>query len=143
MNPSENSMIFAVIVLNLVFIVLLIRFFTGWIRTRHRTKMYNSLMNKFGGPQDLTEFINTEGGSHFIDKVSIDKISSKEKILNNVMTGIIVTFLGIALALVSLIYVKWSKELLIFGVLAGLTGLGFLVSSYISYILSRRWDLFE
>ncbi|MFC2156445.1 hypothetical protein ACFLT9_01280 [Acidobacteriota bacterium] len=143
MNPGENSMIFAVIVLNLVFIVLLIRFFTSWIRIRHRSKMYNVLLNKFGGPQDLTEFINTEGGGNFIDKLSVGKVSSKEKILNNVIVGIIITFLGVALVLVSLIYEKWSQELLIFGVLAGLTGLGFLVSSYMSYILSRRWDLFE
>lgn len=140
---SENFSILILAITNLVFVILVVKLISDWIKLRHRKKMYAELINKFSSSKEFADFMSTEGGGNFIKTFSLKELSSKEKIISSCMYGVIITILGISSIAIGLIFEVYSKEFIILGILATALGIGFLVSTVISYSLSKRWGLFE
>jgi hypothetical protein len=128
--------------------------FNGWQR-RQQVKLltdFNSrLLERIGSVKDFTEFLQTDGGAKFMDRVTAGGTPPdiRMTILRAVQTGLVLLALGVGLIILSWIlrprYPFGDSEVFtITGVIALSLGVGFLLSGGASYRLAsgmqRRTD---
>ena len=101
------------------------------------------LLEKFGSGRDLIEYMQTEAGRHFVEAVASERANPFGRILGAVQVGLILTLLGLAFLLMRMRVPDSPEELLMFGGSALAVGIGFLLSSIVSYGLSKSWGLFD
>lgn len=115
------------------------------IKTRHTvramTEFHNRLLDKMGSAKDFAEFLQSEGGNRFLQSVTLKKVNPNQRILGAIQTGLVFAFLGLGL-----LFLGWEFDFdehgfTVLGTLALALGGGFLVSSLISYRLSKAWGL--
>ena len=123
-----------------------------WIITTNRRRqavaqtqaeMQAKLLDKLSASQDLAEFLKTEGGQRLLDTAGSDPSGPYVRILGSIQAGLVLTLLGIAMVFVSGGLGETQQAIKLFGTMATAVGLGFLISSGISYALSKSWGLFE
>ncbi len=113
---------------------------------RMQSDVHQKLIEKFASGHELTDFLQTPGGVQLIG--SLEEASPKtrpvEGILRSTQIGVILTLLGLGfLSLKGVIHggVGDKEGPVVIGLLVLSLGIGFLVSSAISYRLSRSWGL--
>ena len=104
-------------------------------------------MDRIGSAREFGEFLNTDGSGRFLDVISTEKGGSAHtRILRAVQTGIVLTVLGVALftfvKMVSLPY-GVPENLLFLATVTTAIGAGLLISSFVSYRLSRKLGLID
>jgi hypothetical protein len=118
----------------------------GWQR-RQQVKVltdFNSrLLERIGSVKDFSEFLHTEGGAKFMDRVTAGgtPMDIRMSILRAVQTGLVLLALGAGLLLLAWIlrarFPYGDSELFtITGVIALSLGVGFLLSGGASYRLA-------
>jgi hypothetical protein len=111
------------------------------LTVKARAEFHNRLMDKVGSARELTEFAQTEGGRRFLDTFSSERIGPIDRILGSLQKGAILGIVGLGCLFLGW---KYGREVFtIIGTLAVSLGAGFLVSSAISYKLSKGWGLFS
>ena len=118
-----------------------------WRRLRVSTEFQGKLLERIGSTREFGEFLNTEGGGRFIDVIGTERGGSAHtRILHAVQTGIVLVVLGAALFL----FVRWvtlpypvPENLGFLATVSTAIGLGLLLSSFVSYRLSRKMGLIE
>jgi len=105
--------------------------------------MQAKLLDKLSASQDLAEFLKTEPGRRLLDSTGADPASPYARILGSIQAGLILTLAGIAMVYVSGGLQESQQAIRLFGTMATAVGLGFLISSGVSYALSKSWGLFE
>jgi hypothetical protein len=128
--------------------------FNGWER-RQQVKLltdFNSrLLERIGSFKDFSEFLQTDGGSKFIERVTASGTPPdiRMTIMRSVQTGLVLLALGGGLLLLSgMLRSRYpfgdSQVFTITGVIAVSLGIGFLLSGGASYRLAsgmqRRID---
>src|SRR6185503_7474558 len=116
-------------------------------RLRVSTEFQGKLLERIGSAREFGEFLNTEGGGRFLDVIASERGgSAHSRILRAVQAGIVLVVLGAALFL----FVKWvtlpypvPENLGFLATVSSAIGLGLLVSSFVSYRLSRKMGLIE
>ena len=109
-----------------------------WLGTRQkqarlqmRADFHKQLLEKFGSGKEFAEFLESPGSQRFLDELWSQTAVSTERPLR---IGIVLTTLGLALGGLS-----WAhRGLLIPGVVVLALGVGYLLSSAISYQLSKK-----
>ncbi len=126
----------------------------GWIvwvvsNTKRRSKSETSqaeihakLLDKFGSSQELFAYLQSEAGQRFLQPPLSETKSPFGRILSSIRWGVTLSFLGIGLLITSM-YAPEPEAPVFLGIIALALGLGFLVSSGISYALSKSWGLFD
>lgn len=117
-----------------------------WRRSKHKFDLHNKLLDKFSSAQELNGFLSSQGGSKFLDFLTIGGLRPKEKLLSSISKGVIFLFLGIALVIIGPFMGSPGEEsngIQAFGILAMVLGAGFLVSTFISYKLSKKWGIID
>jgi hypothetical protein len=118
-----------------------------WRRLRLTTDFQGKLLERIGSAREFGEFLNTEGGGRFLDVMSAEKGGSAHtRILRAVQTGIVMTILGAALFIFvgSVSLPEFVPENLAFvATVSTAIGLGLLISSFVSYRLSRKMGLID
>lgn len=123
----------------------------GWIAwlvgRRHRDRVQGQLeiqrriVERFADAREFTEFATSEGGRRFVESLATEHESHVERILGSIRKGAVLTLVGIGLWLV----VPWNPQDLevagVFGTIALAVGIGYLISAYVSYRLSKGWGL--
>lgn len=106
-------------------------------RTQARMEFHRQLLEKFDSGREFSEFLESKGSQRLLEGLWSEKITAKERILQSTRWGVVLTVVGAGgLAL------SWQEEdLLIPGMLILALGLGFLVSTAISYRLSSKLGL--
>jgi len=123
-----------------------------WLGARRRqaqaqaqTDLQHRLLDKFSSPQDIGEFLQTEGGRRFLQGLTTDRWHPGRRILLALQMGTVECLLGIALLCLGFIY-PMSRPAPHPAVISGLfllaAGIGSLISAGISYRLSKAWGLF-
>jgi hypothetical protein len=110
---------------------------------RAQAEVQSKLIDKFGSSQELLAYMQTEAGQRFI-QVESEPVVTKSphaKILGSITVGTILACLGLGLLLLSVLFE--DDVPLGFGTIALAIGLGFLISSGVSYRLSKSWGLFD
>ncbi len=108
------------------------------LTAKGRTEFYHQMMEKFGSAREFIDFVQTEGGRSFLDSFSIERVGPTDRILGSLQKGAILGILGLGFLLLG-----WKRHELfvIIGTLALSLGVGFSLSSAISYRLSKEWGL--
>jgi hypothetical protein len=120
-----------------------------WSRlSKVQTEVHNKLLDRFTSNEDLLAYIQTPAGKRFLESAPIPIDSPRAlnaplgRILWSAQAGAVLTVLGLGVTIVS----KNSLEevaapLAAFGVVIIALGLGFIVSAFLAYVLTRRFGL--
>jgi Ca2+/Na+ antiporter len=108
-----------------------------------RAELNNRILEKYGSGREFVEFMQSDAGRRFLDSVTAEPSSPTTRVLGSVQKGVIATLLGLGLILVSSLRLLGSDTsiLTVFGILALSLGVGFLISAFLSYRLSRSLGL--
>lgn len=118
----------------------------AWRKMKHKANLQHKLMDKFSTGPELNEFLQSSGGGKFLDFLTVGGLAPKEKLLEAISKGVIFTIVGIALLLIGPFLqgaVEEVRGIQAFGIIAIALGIGFLVSTFISYRLSKKWGIIE
>lgn len=108
-----------------------------------QAEMQAKLLDKLSSSQDLAEFLKTEPGQRLFDSAGMEPANPYRRILGSIQAGLILTLLGISMFFVSGKLADAEQGLTLTGTMATAVGVGFLLSSGISYTLSKSWGLFN
>lgn len=117
-----------------------------WRKLKHKNQLQNKIIDKLNTVPELNEFLQTESGSRFLNFLTIEGFSPKEKLLSSITKGIIFIMLGVAFFSIDPLFSTVTEDAQIFAALAFIVsalGIGFLVSSFISYLLSKKWGIIK
>ncbi|HEY8551166.1 MAG TPA: hypothetical protein VIL35_14510 [Vicinamibacterales bacterium] len=103
---------------------------------------HQKLIDRMDNAKEFSEFLSSEAGRRFLETLTIQRSHPGERILRSVQTGLVLSALGVGLILVEAV-TEWDVEGGLRGIgmlfLAG--GVGFLLSSAASWVLSKRMGL--
>ncbi len=114
----------------------------------HLAQIHSRLLDRFTGNQDLIAFLEGESGRRYFDALDCDVKEPLNRVLNGIQLGVVLVLLGISLIVVRNTQTSDAPEiarngLLLIGVPAIAVGAGFLISSAISFRLTKSWGLLD
>ena len=120
-----------------------------WSRlSKIQTEVHNKLLDRFTANEDLLAYIQTPAGRRFLESAPIPLESPRAigaplgRILWSAQAGVVLTVLGIGIALVSRNTLEEvAAPLGAIGVVIIALGLGFVISAILAYNLTRRFGL--
>jgi hypothetical protein len=119
----------------------------AWRKMRHKSIMQHKIIDKFNTAPELHKFVQSETGNKFMNFISINGLGIKEKLLASITRGLVLIFLGISFFLVGPMILDEVSEAAItlktLGVVSIALGIAFLVSVFVSYKLSVKWEMFN
>ncbi len=123
-----------------------------WLGARRRqlwaqaqADLQHRLLDKFSSPQEIGEFLQTEGGRRFMQGLTTGRRHAGKSILLALQIGTVVSLLGITTLALGFMYPMnrpGAHPAIVLGALVLALGVGFLISAGISYRLSKAWGLF-
>jgi hypothetical protein len=119
-----------------------------------QTEAHVKLVDRLASNEDLLAYVQSGPGQRFLTAApmlpTIDTSSRSMgapigRILWSMQTGIVIGLAGVGLwiAKSNIIYVDVAQPLIVLGILAMAVGLGFILSSLVSYALSRQLGLLQ
>ncbi len=111
-----------------------------------RSELQNRLLEKFASPQDVAQFLQTEGGRRFLQGLTSEHRHAGRRILWAMQIGVVLSCLGLAAIGLGLLYATrdgGGNPGVILGILGLSLGVGFLISAALSYRLSTQWGILE
>jgi hypothetical protein len=117
-----------------------------WRKLKHKNQLQNKIIDKLNSVPELNEFLQTKGGSRFLNFLTIEGFNPKERLLSSISKGVLLLMLGIAFIVISPLFSTVTEDARIFmaiGIVFIALGIGFLVSSFISYLLSKKWGIIK
>jgi len=114
-----------------------------WRKTTRKMQLHKALLERFAAPGELQTFLGSEGGDRFFKSLSLGGFSPREKVLAAFTRGAIVSFLGVAGLIVSLVLPEHAPLFLASGIIVLALGLGLIMSGYLSLGIGKKWGLFE
>lgn len=111
-----------------------------------RSELQNRLLEKFASPQDVAQFLQTEGGRRFLQGLTSEHRHTGRRILWAMQIGVVLSCLGLAAIGLGFVYPGRNGDGnagVILGALGLALGVGFLVSAAVSYRLSVNWGILE
>jgi hypothetical protein len=114
--------------------------------TRVVAELHAKLLDRCAGSQDLVTYMESDTGKRFLESVTTGQASPSTRILNAIQSGAILGVIGAAILIVMKSTNQDYDVVQVFTLLGSIilaTGLGFLISAGISYILCRSWGLLK
>jgi hypothetical protein len=136
----------------LVWLVRTMMDYRRWIRlTRIQTETHTKLLDRLTTQEDLLAYMQTAAGRRFLESapIALDPASRPlgaplNRVLWSVQAGVVLALGGIGLLFISSRAIpEIARGLWAIGILALALGAGFILSSAIAYLLSRRLGLFD
>jgi len=118
-----------------------------WSRLfKAQTDIYNKLLDRFGSNEELLAYVQGTAGKRFLESVSLplnlqSHAGPVGRILLPLQFGVVLTLAGLGLIWVRGNVPEVAAPLLIFGTLALMLGIGFVISAGLSFLLARHLDL--
>lgn len=123
-----------------------------WNRlSRTQTEVHTKILDRFGSSEELLSYMKTDAGTKFLESAPIPLRSEPAtqnapltRIMWSIQVGVIVAAGALGMLLVSGRFEKEAaQELFALGMIAFSIGAGFIVSAFVSIILSRRLGLWK
>src|SRR5713101_4121170 len=108
---------------------------------RLQANVQSRLVEKFNSTQDLLTYVQTDAGRQFLDSLSVERSSPYWRIIGAVQSSIILAFFGAALLFLRGRVSGAEEGFLVFGTIFVTLGVGFAISSAVSYSLSKSFGL--
>jgi hypothetical protein len=114
-----------------------------------QTNVHGKLIDRFGNNEELLSYMNTEAGRRFLEAAPIpigfepDRRvpAALSRVLVPLQIGVVLTLLGIGLLILRHNLPNISSNLLVFGIVVLMPGLGFIISAGITWMLAARLGL--
>ena len=108
-------------------------------------ELHSRLLDRFSGNRELIAFLEGESGRRYFEALESDIKDPLSRVLNGIQFGVALVLLGISLLLVRTSQTDdiARNALLVIGIPGIGLGLGFLITSAISYRLSKTWGLLD
>lgn len=143
---TELATVMAVITVFAIFACLI--GFTVWITSRRRQQrtramfdLQRQMLEKFGSASEFVAFLESDSGRKFVENISSESQTQASRIFGSIQKGAIFALIGV----VGFCIVAYEPEDLIpLAVPSGIalaTGLGYLISAFATYRLSKGWGL--
>jgi hypothetical protein len=158
-----------VVAINMVAFFTLIGFVIWTITTNWRrrqqlkstTEFNNRLVDRLGSIKDFTEFLQTEGGTKFMESMTVERgsLGPRDRILRSIQAGVILTILGVGLVLISYhpLFIEvdrsysWAgtasaiakDDFWIAGTVIAALGVGSLASSVVAYVTAKKLGVLD
>jgi hypothetical protein len=136
----------AMVLGGLVFLAWVVWIILEWKKLKYKDALQNRLIGKFNTAAELNHFLQSNGGNKFMSFLTIEGIDPKEKLISSISKGVIFSIVGIAFIIIGPILLELTEEIRIFqalGIISIALGIGFLVSSFISYLLRKNWGIID
>jgi len=157
MTGSEDVALITILPLTILFWAWVVWAILEWRKTRHKSQLQNKIVDKFSSVQEFNDFLQSKEGNKFLNFIKFNGLAPKEKLnfikfnglapkeklLSSLSKGVILITLGIALILVGQIFTEEMKYFIAFGIVFIALGAGFLISTFISYTLSKKWGIID
>lgn len=110
---------------------------------RNQADFHNKMLEKFGSAGEFAAYLQSEAGQRFFENLGSEPSTPLTNILGSIQKGVILSLLGLGLLMVSrsFTFENGGNAMFVIGVISLMIGLGFLISSAISYRLAKTWDL--
>jgi len=105
-------------------------------RIQARTEFHKQVLDKFQSGREFAEFMESKGSQRFLEELWSQSLGPKDRILTAMRNGIVLAALGLGMLGLSVT----RRGFVIPAVLALALGVGFLISTAISYRLSKQWE---
>jgi hypothetical protein len=143
---NDMAAVFGVVGVAAVFALLV--GFSTWIlsrrgqeRSRAQFDLQRRMLEKFGSASEFVAFLESDSGRKFLETVSSETQTQASRIFGSIQKGAIFTLIGT----VGFGVVAYDPgDLVPLAVPSGIAlavGLGYLVSAYATYKLSKQWGL--
>ena len=113
-------------------------------RLRTFTEFHGKMFDRIGSAKEFGEFFTSEAGTRFLESLASEKGSPKIRILAALQWGLTLVFLGVSIFIL-LDQHEFRSEtvdtLAFIGTVSVGIGAGTLISSFASYLLSKRMGL--
>ena len=111
------------------------------------TEFHSRLLDRIGSAKEFGEFLNTEGGGKFLRSLTVETEGLPHtRIIRALQAGLVLVSLGLGLFLLtssrSLVH-PTEEGLVVFATITLSVGVGLLLSSAASYLLSKRMGLLD
>ena len=143
MTSSEDITIIIVMPVMIAFWAWVVWIILEWRKVNHKSKLQHKIVDKFSTVKEFNDFLQSQEGNKFLNFLRFSGLAPKEKILSSLSKGIIFFFLGIGLIVLGKLFTDEMKYFCAFGIVIIALGIGFLVSTYISYKLSHKWGIMD
>ena len=121
-----------------------------WNRTfKLQSEVHGRLIDKFSSSQELAAYMETEAGKRFLEAAPIPVGFEQEqripnaiaRVLTPLQIGIVLVLLGSGCYLLRSASTDTNIPMLVFGTLALMPGLGFIISAGVTWVLAGRLGL--
>ena len=143
MTGAEDAALIIVLPLTILFWAWVVWAILDWRKTRHKSQLQNKIVDKFQSVQEFNDFLQSKEGNKFLNFIKFNGLAPREKLLSSLSKGVILVALGISLILVGQIFTGEMRYFTAFGIVFIALGVGFVISMYISYTLSKKWGIIE
>ena len=114
-----------------------------------QSEVHGRLIDKFSSTQELAQYMETEAGKRFLEAAPISAGIEPEqrvpnavaRVLTPLQIGIVLVLLGLGLLLLRHAATETQVPMLIFGTVALMPGLGFIISAGVTWVLAARLGL--
>lgn len=129
----------------------------GWIvfvvvdgrRRQERLKVFTEfharLLDRIGSAREFGEFLQTSGGSRFLESLSMEKGGPQTRILRSVQIGVVLVAVGIGFLTLGLMYPlnEGTEGFRIAGTLTLSFAIGFLLSAVVAHRVAKSLGLMK
>jgi hypothetical protein len=143
MTGAEDAALIIVLPLTILFWAWVVWAILEWRKTRHKSQLQNKIVDKFQSVQEFNDFLQSKEGNKFLNFIKFNGLAPREKLLSSLSKGVILVALGISLILVGQIFTEEMRYFIAFGIVFIALGVGFVISMYISYTLSKKWGIID
>ena len=114
-----------------------------------QSEVHGRLIDKFGSNQELAGYMETEAGKRFLEAAPIPvgfdhdqrMPNAIARVLTPLQIGIVLVLLGVGFFMLRNVRVEMHDPMLVFGTIALMPGLGFIISAGITWFLAGRLGL--
>ncbi|HET9180425.1 MAG TPA: hypothetical protein VFQ24_18885 [Terriglobia bacterium] len=112
---------------------------------RIQAEVHSKLIEKIGSSQEFLTFLETDSGKKLVASIGIEQPNRNpyNRILASIQAGAILVCVGIAFLIIGVNFSDVAEGFKILGALGLALGIGFLISSGLSYRLSKNFGLFD
>jgi len=110
-------------------------------RVKAQTELNGRLLDKFGSPRELVEFLQTPAGTQFVDGFAGCREEPSNDILRSTHRGIVLVVVAAGCLGLTRVYGWQDNPLLVIGVILLCLGIGFLASAAVSHRLAKNLGL--
>jgi hypothetical protein len=143
MNGSDDIVLMTVLPITILFWAWVVWIILEWRKMGQKSKLQSKIVDKFTTIQEFNDFLQSQEGSKFLNFLKFNGLSPRGKILSGLSKGVILTMLGISLIIIGQIFTEEMKYFLAFGIIFIALGVGFLIATFISYTLSKKWGIMD